>query len=102
MAVIKEDSFLPEIWTWYGVATTWILLRFFVRIRSLGLRGLQLDDFFAFCVLISWTVSLVGVHLTYAPGTNVDYTAAEVELLTDDQIAAAMRASKIYLVTWYS
>lgn len=56
MASTNETTFLPEIWSWYGIGLLWLLLRFFVRIKSLGLAGLQLDDFFAFWVLVSWTI----------------------------------------------
>lgn len=56
MAANNQIAFLSEIWSWYGVGLLWLLLRFFVRIKSLELAGLQLDDFFAFWVLVSWTI----------------------------------------------
>lgn len=54
---MNHDAMLKsEVWAWYGVGITWLLLRLFVRIRTLGLFHLQLDDFFAFLVLVTWTI----------------------------------------------
>lgn len=56
LRVTQEPSLKSEVWTWYGIGMTWLLLRFFVRIRTLGVLHLQLDDFFAFWVLVTWTI----------------------------------------------
>ncbi|KAI3533932.1 hypothetical protein CTAM01_08983 [Colletotrichum tamarilloi] len=41
----RDDKFLKEMWTWFGVGALVILLRFFVRIRMVGPRGLKGDDY---------------------------------------------------------
>lgn len=41
----KDVPLLQEQWAEYGVGILVILLRFFVRGRLVGLRGLQGDDY---------------------------------------------------------
>lgn len=65
--VVQDPSLKPEVWTWYGIGLLWLLLRFFVRIRTLGLSHLQLDDFFAFWVLVTWTIMYVMTDLISPP-----------------------------------
>ncbi|KAJ4422770.1 hypothetical protein N0V82_002549 [Gnomoniopsis sp. IMI 355080] len=99
---VQDPSLKPEVWTWYGIGVLWLLLRFFVRIRTLGLLHLQLDDFFAFWVLVTWTIIVVGIHLTTEVGTNVDYTEAEIDTFSDEDIEQVEWASKLFLLTFYA
>jgi hypothetical protein len=40
-----EATFLPEQWAEYGIGVFIIFLRYFVRIRTVGFRGFQGDDY---------------------------------------------------------
>lgn len=101
MAPVKDEKFLPEIWALYAISVFWAILRFAVRIRTTGIYGLQIDDGFALLSVICWTVIIVGIHITYYSGTNVDYSAAEVWGLTGHQIEQASFGTKIYVITAY-
>lgn len=41
----RDETFLREIWTWFAVGSVVILLRYAVRIRMVGLKGLKGDDY---------------------------------------------------------
>lgn len=97
-----DDEFLPEIWGLYSVGVLWLLLRFVVRIRTMGMQGLQLDDGFSFIVLMCWTLICVGIHITYYTGTGVDFSSDEVAQFDENQMYTAAYGSKLYLATWYA
>ena len=60
----SSSSYLIECWTWYVLGMLIILLRYAVRLRTVGLRGFEGDDYVAFivrCILShSW---LLGMNL---------------------------------------
>lgn len=39
---------ITEFWVEYAVGNVFLLLRFYARIKILGITNLQLDDYFAF------------------------------------------------------
>lgn len=102
MAPVKDERFLPEIWALYSVGVLWVLLRFAVRIRTVGIRGLQIDDSFAFFSVVCWTTIVVGIHITYFTGTNVDYSTTEVWDLTEFQTKRVSFGTKLYVITLYA
>lgn len=59
----KDIPLLQEPWAEYGVGVTVILLRFFVRGRLVGLRGLQGDDYMSIMVPCSSIYNSCGVLL---------------------------------------
>lgn len=46
----KNDSFLTEQWAEFGVSVAIIFVRLGVRLRMVGARGFQGDDYLAFLV----------------------------------------------------
>lgn len=52
--------FQTEAWTEYGLGSAVLFLRYFARWRTVGWKGMQGDDYFAFASLVFWTVS--GLH----------------------------------------
>jgi hypothetical protein len=40
-----SPRFLPEVWAWFGIGCLIMALRYAVRLRTVGLRGLQGDDY---------------------------------------------------------
>jgi len=97
-----DDQFLPEVWALYAVGTLWLILRFGVRIRTVGFYSLQLDDAFAFIVLICWTIICVGIDYTYHSGTSLDFPPAVVAKFDQEHIETLIFGNKVYLVTWYA
>ncbi|KAI3548961.1 cation diffusion facilitator 1 protein [Colletotrichum abscissum] len=98
----RDDKFLKEMWTWFGVGALVILLRFFVRIRMVGPRGLKGDDY---TMLVSRDEEdlavLICVNLDRY-GTNVDLTAPQISTLSDEEVARLVQGSKFQQVAWYS
>lgn len=58
-----RPSFLIEAWTLYAIGTSILFTRFAVRFKTVGLRGLQGDDFFSLLVLLFYTVDAFTVHM---------------------------------------
>lgn len=52
---IMATPFQTEAWTEYGIGSLVLLLRFFARWKTVGLKNWQGDDFFAMLSLIFWT-----------------------------------------------
>lgn len=102
MAPVKDNRFLPEIWALYSIGVLWVTLHFAVRLRTVGIRGLHLDDGFAFFAVLCWTIIVVGIHITYFTATTVSYSASEVWDLTEHQVDMASFGSKLYVVTAYA
>ena len=102
MAPARDDEFLPEVWGLYSVGTLWIILRFAVRIRTDGIKGLRLDDGFAFIALFAWTYTCAIIQITYYTGTNAGFTAAEVALFDRRKFDAVEYGSKLFLGAWYA
>ncbi|EMD85386.1 hypothetical protein COCC4DRAFT_75992 [Bipolaris maydis ATCC 48331] len=102
MAPARDDKFLPEVWGLYSVGALWLLLRFAVRLRTVGVMGLQLDDGFAFVALIAWTYTCAITDIIYHTGTNTDYSAAEIALFNHDKFAEVEFSSKLFLGSWYA
>ncbi|KAF9698608.1 hypothetical protein EKO04_003932 [Ascochyta lentis] len=102
MAPVKDKEFLPEIWALYSIGVLWVALRFAVRIRTVGICGLRIDDGFAFFSVLCWTTIVSGIHITYFTGTNVDYSATEVWNLTERQVERASFGAKLYIITFYA
>ncbi|KAI1849431.1 hypothetical protein JX266_004926 [Neoarthrinium moseri] len=98
-----DQSFINEVWILYAVGVVILVLRFVVRIKAVGLGGLQGDDYFSVLVLGLFTVDAAMVDLVYYAGTNVEASAVlETRTLTDDEIAEYTFGSKMELVAWYS
>lgn len=102
MAPARDDKFLLEVWSLYSVGALWLLLRFAVRLRTVGVMGLQLDDGFAFVTLIAWTYTCAVTEIMYHTGTNTDYSAAETALFNEDKFAEVEFSSKLFLGSWYA
>lgn len=92
---MREIQFLREEWTLYGVGAAVLLLRFAIRIKTVGFKGFQGDDYMSILVLALFTMDAATVHIickssirkhacstaTDAPqdhtGTNVEASALQ-------------------------
>ncbi|KAF9690736.1 hypothetical protein EKO04_011526 [Ascochyta lentis] len=102
MAPARDNEFLPEIWTLYSLGALWIILRFAVRIRTAGVRGLRLDDAFALVALVASTFMCASTQIMYYAGTNTDFTAEEVAVFDQAKFDEVEQASKLFVGSWYA
>ncbi|KAL3424667.1 hypothetical protein PVAG01_03948 [Phlyctema vagabunda] len=98
-----DPEFLLEVWVLFAIGVAVVLLRFAVRIKTIGFKGFQGDDFMTILVLAFFTMDAVTVHIIYFTGTNVEAAALQLtrELMADE-IATFELGSKEQLAAWYS
>ncbi|EKG12260.1 hypothetical protein MPH_10565 [Macrophomina phaseolina MS6] len=102
-SLLKRDStYMTEVWTWFGIGVTVIFVRFGVRVRMVGLRGFQGDDYVTIMTLAMYTMDAALVDICYRDGTNVDVSEAAIDQLTDAEIDRLAYGSKMQLAAWYS
>lgn len=53
----QATPFQKEAWSEYALGVCILLLRIFARIKVVGFKNWQGDDYFAILALIFWTVS---------------------------------------------
>jgi hypothetical protein len=41
----NDPRYMPEVWSWFGIGCLTLVLRYTVRIRTVGFRGFQGDDY---------------------------------------------------------
>ncbi|RAQ54591.1 hypothetical protein AFGD_003759 [Aspergillus flavus] len=97
-----DKSFLPEQWTEFGLGVLIVFVRMGVRIRTVGVRGFQGDDYFAFLAIGLLTMDAVTVHLSYVLGTNLEIPHGLHGSLTPTQYSSVVAGSKAELAAWYS
>ena len=102
MAPARDDEFLPEVWGLYSLSTLWLALRYIVRIRVDGIKGLRLDDALACVVLVAWTYTCAIIQITYYTGTSMDFTPEEVASFDQKKFAEVEYGSKLFLGSWYA
>ncbi|TKW48298.1 hypothetical protein CTA1_3679 [Colletotrichum tanaceti] len=101
--IMRRDArFLYEIWGWFAAGAVVIFLRFAVRLRMVGPAGLKGDDYTMLVTLFLYTLCFVMVDLVYRYGSNVDLTAAQISILSNEEVARLVQGSKFQQVAWYS
>ncbi|GIZ44002.1 hypothetical protein CKM354_000721100 [Cercospora kikuchii] len=104
--VYHDQPYLIEVWVLFGVGVLVFLARFIVRIRTVGIRQFAGDDYMAILVLACYTADAATVSVVvvfrHREGTNVDYTAEQVEKLTPSQIKSVEYGSKMQLLAWFT
>ncbi|TVY33395.1 hypothetical protein LSUB1_G007291 [Lachnellula subtilissima] len=102
-AISRDPEFLREEWALYGVGTLVLLTRFATRIKTVGFKGFQGDDYMSILVLALFTVDAATVHIVYYSGTNVEGSVLQqIRPLTATEIDMFTHGSKEQLVAWYS
>ncbi|KAJ4263903.1 hypothetical protein NW762_005940 [Fusarium torreyae] len=97
---MPATPFQTEAWTEYGLGTAVLFLRYFSRWRTVGIKGFQGDDYFAFAALIFWTCELVMLELIGQSGTNIGVNDEMGAKMSDQEIAKREFGSKCLLVGW--
>lgn len=86
----------------FGVGATVLIVRFLVRLRTVGIRNFQGDDYLAIVVLICYLGDALIVSFTYWLGTNSDFTPDQLATFDDEQIRRITIGSRLELTAWYT
>lgn len=97
---MSATPFQTEAWIEYGLGTLILFLRFFARLRAVGIKGWQGDDWFAVVVLIFWTLELCMLELIGQNGTNIGVYDEISATLTEAEIKRLEFGSKCLLMGW--
>ncbi|KAH7322568.1 hypothetical protein B0I35DRAFT_426045 [Stachybotrys elegans] len=97
-----DPTHLPEVWSWYGIGVFFILARFAVRLRTVGVSGFHGDDYLNIPFLILYTINLWVVQVTYRTGGNINVTPEMVPSLSDQEVATLEYGSKLEFMSWYT
>ncbi|TQN67090.1 hypothetical protein CSHISOI_08331 [Colletotrichum shisoi] len=87
---------------WYAIGVFVILLRYAVRLRTVGIHGLRGDDYLALPYLVLYSINMYVVQVTYHTGGNIDITADVVPKLSDHDVELLELGSKLEFLSWYS
>jgi len=96
----RDPSYEKEIRLWVILGVVVVLVRFAVRNKSYGF-SLKGDDYAMMVTCILWVSSFVVLDIIYQCGTNLDLEPAQIQTLSDDEIARVIRGSKFQQVAWY-
>ncbi|KAF9890556.1 hypothetical protein FE257_005687 [Aspergillus nanangensis] len=96
----SATPFQKEAWTEYGIGTVILLFRIFARLKVVGVKNWQGDDYFAIVSLLFWTAELTMLELIGQYGTNIGFTDDQRAALTADEIDRFARGSKCLLAGW--
>ncbi|KNG89726.1 hypothetical protein ANOM_001949 [Aspergillus nomiae NRRL 13137] len=104
----NDKTFLPEQWTEFGLGVVIVFVRMGVRIRTVGVRGFQGDDYFAFLYTSHVRTSPPRLGAVDANvqedvlGTNLEIPHGLHDSLTPTQYSSVVAGSKAELAAWYS
>ncbi|KAK2068058.1 hypothetical protein P8C59_002729 [Phyllachora maydis] len=98
----QRDSYLPEITAEYAAGLLIMFLRVGVRLRTVGIKGFQGDDWLIFLAIVFYTIDFAMCHIAYSTGSNIDVRPEQVDSLSDEDVSVLELGSKIEFVTWYS
>jgi hypothetical protein len=63
ITILTYHQFLQETWALYGIGMIILTLRFLTRIKTVGFRGFQGDDYFSLLVVGFYTMDAATVHI---------------------------------------
>ncbi|KAL2824122.1 hypothetical protein BDW59DRAFT_147865 [Aspergillus cavernicola] len=92
-------SFARETWTLYGVGMLGVVLRFIARIRRLGIRNLQSDDYIMVFAVIWYTILCVSLNEVASGGGSNLMTDEDIENLTPKIYDERVKGSKWVFVS---
>ena len=77
-----------------------MILRTIVRLRTVGIRNFQGDDYFTLLVFVCYIGDAVTVTFAYYLGTNLDFTQDQFARMTKDQISTIVTGSRMETLAW--
>ncbi|KAL1963656.1 hypothetical protein VTN77DRAFT_7977 [Rasamsonia byssochlamydoides] len=93
------ESFRRESWALYSVGILGAVLRYIARIRRLGIRNLQADDFLMAFGVAWYTILCVALNKVASGGGSNLMTPADIAALTPKIHAERVRGSKWVFVS---
>lgn len=75
-------------------------LRTIVRIRTVGIRNFQGDDYVILAVMLCYVGDAVTVTMAYHLGTNLDYTQEQFAAMTPAEIHTIGIGSRMETLAW--
>lgn len=97
-----DPTYLQESWILYAIGVVVILLRFAVRIRTVGFRSFQGDDYLSLVVLACYTSDAVAVKVIQHHGSNVDWSQTEMQAMTEKERGWIAHGSKLQFACWFT
>lgn len=61
--IVVSRELMLENWLWFSLSATLLLTRFAIRIRTVGFKGFQGDDYCAMLTLVFSTMDATAVHI---------------------------------------
>ena len=79
---------------------TILILRTIVRLRTVGVRNFQGDDYIILMVFLCYIGDAVSVTFAYYYGTNLDFTQERFAAMTPAQIDKIRIGSRFETLAW--
>lgn len=95
-------EFARETWALYAVGMLGAALRWLARIRRLGIRNLQIDDYIMLFAVLWYTILCVALNQVASGGGSNLMTEEDRKSLTDEIIGERVRGSKWVFVSEHS
>ncbi|KAJ6191432.1 hypothetical protein N7519_001453 [Penicillium mononematosum] len=95
-------EFARETWALYAVGILGAALRWLARIRRLGIRNLQVDDYLMLFAVLWYTILCVALNQVASGGGSNLMTEEDRKSLTDKIIGERVRGSKWVFVSEHS
>ncbi|KAI9927001.1 hypothetical protein ASPWEDRAFT_46459 [Aspergillus wentii DTO 134E9] len=96
----QATPFQKEAWTEYAIGVIILLLRIFARVKVVGFRNWQGDDYFAIIALLFWTAELTMLEMIGQYGTNIGLSDDQRAALTVGETLGLQIGSKCLLAGW--
>ncbi|KAF2142680.1 uncharacterized protein K452DRAFT_318259 [Aplosporella prunicola CBS 121167] len=91
---------LIEVWVEYAVGMGVLLLRFYARWKTVGLRKFWIGDLFAGLAVLIWTVETTFIYLLRTYGNTVGLTPETALQVPDSEVARLTLGSKLAFINW--
>ncbi|CAK3763670.1 hypothetical protein AC578_9605 [Lecanosticta acicola] len=101
-AYFHRGAYLHEVWAWFAIGSLVLCLRSAVRLRTVGWRRLQLDDYMAIAVWLCFLCDCVTITMVYKFGSNLDWARRDLAKLEPCQIKQIQIGSRMQLLAWYT
>ncbi|KAL4924956.1 uncharacterized protein BDV17DRAFT_294905 [Aspergillus undulatus] len=98
----SATPFQKEAWSEYSIGVVVLLLRLFARLKVVGIKNLQGDDYFTIVALVFWTAELTMLELIGQWGTNIGLSDQERLAISQSpaEESKIMAGSKCLMAGW--
>lgn len=93
------DELSKQSWSLFAFGMFFILLRFYARIKRLGVRGLQPDDYLMMLVGALYTTLIVCLNVIAGGGGSNLYPPGDFDTFTPENIQDRIKGSKTVIVS---